>query len=112
MNSGPECATFPPASTAAPSRPVTAHVKHIDAVNCCPVLRFSLDIDLVETAKTVEVVDVGATEKGPHRGIDVRQRHTQLQRLAVVDIEKYLRRARPEQGQRTADFRPRIGRLR
>ena len=75
MNSGPWSR---PVSTSVDKRhhvAVTiAHVEHAQAFSLVgTVLRFSLDVDLVEATEAIEVVDVGAAEESADRTCSCRQ---------------------------------------
>ena len=107
MNSGPlvgRVVTSVSSGTISPSR--AADEEQAELLRVAPVLRLGLHVHLVDTPEPVEVVDVGAAEERPERGVDVGERDADLQHLAAVDVGVDLRHRRAVERRDAPDLRP------
>src|SRR5262249_48681187 len=79
--------------------------KQTELTRIAAVLGLRLQIDLVDTAEAIEVVDVRTAEQRAERGVDVGELHAGLHHLAAIDVRVDLRHHRAIQRRDTTDLR-------
>ena len=107
VNSGPALGLVVTSVSSGTMPPVLVpHEEQPELLRILAELRFGLQIDLVDAAEPVEVVDVGAAEQRAERRVHVVQRHAGLEHLAAIDVGVDLRHGRAIERVDAPDLRP------
>ena len=73
------------------------------------IFGLGLDVDLEQSAKAVEVIDIRAAEERAERRVHIGRRNAEFQHLVLIDVSKNLRRIGAEGRDHAADFRALAG---
>ena len=80
-------------------------IKLPEVVEICPVLPFSLCVDLPIPSEAIEVIDKSASHEGLNGFVDVRDSHPLLQGSFEINVDINLWNMRQEGGADLGDFR-------